>query len=150
MRAKALVAAAGISCGCVGFIGIHHHAPPDLGGIDSVSALKVVPFEPPAEPFTETERARFVASVEGADPQHKTIARALLNPYGELGVVLSRRVPKEEIPRVVKSMVMRTAADFPGEDLTIVTYAPVNPPLKIGTARFDADTRAVTYTAALP
>lgn len=150
MRAKALVAAAGISCGCVGFIGIHHHSPPDNGGIDAAPTLAVERYQPPEAPFTETECARFFASVEEADPQHKTIARAVLNQYGELGVILSRGVPKKEIPKAVKLVVMRTAADFPGEDLTVVAYAQVNPPLKIGTVRFDADTRAVTYTAALP
>jgi len=37
------------------------------------------------------------------------------------------------------------AKEFPGQDLTVVAYAPSNPPMKIGTARLDARTRQMSY-----
>jgi hypothetical protein len=38
------------------------------------------------------------------------------------------------------------AKEFPGEDLTVVAYAPSEPPRKIGTAHLNARTRDMSYT----
>ena len=37
------------------------------------------------------------------------------------------------------------AREFPGQDLTVLAYAPSNPPRKIGTARLDGRTREMSY-----
>lgn len=95
---------------------------------------------------SEATKARFLNSIRQADPQSRTIERALMNEQGELGLVLSRNVEMDDIPKLMKSMLTRMASDFPGQDLTIVAYAPADPPLKIGTARLDASSREMTYT----
>jgi hypothetical protein len=38
------------------------------------------------------------------------------------------------------------AHEFPGQDLTVLACTPSNPPHKIGTTRFNARTRYMTYT----
>jgi hypothetical protein len=37
------------------------------------------------------------------------------------------------------------AREFPGEDLTVLAYAPSKPPRKIGTAHLDSRTREMSY-----
>jgi hypothetical protein len=98
--------------------------------------------------YDETQKARFLKAIRDADPQERTIQRALMNEEGELGLILNRNVATDDIPRLMKSMLKRMASEFPGQDLTIVAYAPSDPPLKIGTARLDAASREMTYTPA--
>jgi hypothetical protein len=43
-------------------------------------------------------------------------------------------------------MLVQMARAFPGQDLTILAYAPSNPPHQIGTARLNARTRDMSYT----
>jgi hypothetical protein len=106
-------------------------------------------FDPPIRSnrqYDETQKARFLKAIRDADPQEQTIQRALMNEEGELGLILTRNVAMDDIPRLMKSMLTRMASEFPGQDLTIVAYAPANPPLKIGTARLDSSSREMTYT----
>jgi hypothetical protein len=88
----------------------------------------------------------FLNRIRKADPQGSTIDRALLNEQNELGLVLDRSVEMDKIPALMKTMLTRMASEFPGEDLTVLAYAPSNPPRKIGTARLDARSRDMTYT----
>jgi hypothetical protein len=96
----------------------------------------------------ETRRAEFLNRIRAADPRYKTIERALLNERNELGVILKRDVDLDDVPPLMRSLLTEMAKEFPGEDLTVVAYAPANPPMTIGTGRLDATTREMTYTPA--
>jgi len=88
----------------------------------------------------------FLNRIRKADPQHQTIERAVFNEQNELGLILNRSVEMDKIPGLMRSMLVQMARAFPGQDLTILAYAPSNPPRKIGTARLNARTRDMTYT----
>jgi len=49
----------------------------------------------------------------------------------------------------MKTLLTQMAKAFPGQNLTVIAYAPSEPPLKIGTARLHARTRQMTYTPAV-
>jgi hypothetical protein len=111
----------------------------------------VIPDSPKMEARTPTRDAAklsFLQEIREADPQYQTIQRAVMNEQNELGIVLSRSVAMDDIPKLMKSLLGRMAKEFPGQDLTIVAYAPSNPPMKIGTGRLDARSRDMTYTPA--
>lgn len=91
-------------------------------------------------------QADFLNRIREADPQGKTIERALLNEQNELGLILDRQVQLDDIPKLMRGMLGQMAKEFPGQDLTIIAYTPSNPPKKIGTARLDARSRDMTYT----
>jgi hypothetical protein len=84
--------------------------------------------------------------IRKADPQHRTIERALFNDQNELGLILNRSVEMDKIPALMRSILTQMAREFPGQDLTVLAYTPSNPPRKIGTARLNARTRDMTYT----
>jgi hypothetical protein len=88
----------------------------------------------------------FLNRIRRADPERRTIERAVFNPQNELALILARGVEMDKIPQLMRSMLGQMAREFPGQDLTIFAYAPSNPPLRIGTARFNARTRDMTYT----
>lgn len=88
----------------------------------------------------------FLNQIREADPQQRTIERALLNDQNELGLILDRSVEMDKIPPLMKMMLTKMAGEFPGQDLTVLAYAPSNPPRKIGTARLNARSRDMTYT----
>jgi hypothetical protein len=93
-------------------------------------------------------QATFLNQIREADPSHQTIQKALINENNELGLVLSRQVEMDSVPTLLRSILTRMAEDFPGQDLTVIAYAPSNPPIKIGTAQLKAATRKMTYTPA--
>lgn len=103
----------------------------------------------PAVAGNEMKRKQmeFLDRIREADPQARTIDRALLNEQNELGLILDRSVELDKIPALMKSMLTQMAREFPGEDLTVLAYAPSDPPRKIGTARLDAKTRDMSFTA---
>jgi len=104
--------------------------------------------KPPAQSQELKERQMaFLNRIREADPQGHTIERALLNEQNELGLVLDRSVEMDKIPPLMKTMLAQMAGEFPGNDLTILAYAPSNPPRKIGTAHLNSQTRDMTYTA---
>lgn len=88
----------------------------------------------------------FLNRIREADPQGRTIDRALLNEQNELGLVLDRTVEMNKIPALMRTMLSQMAGEFPGEDLTVIAYTPSNPPRKIGVGRLNARTRDMTYT----
>jgi hypothetical protein len=88
----------------------------------------------------------FLNRIRKADPQRQTIERAVFNQQNELGLILSRSVEMDKVPALMRSMLVQMARVFPGQDLTILAYAPSNPPRKIGAARLNARTRDMTYT----
>jgi hypothetical protein len=93
-------------------------------------------------------QADFLNRIRSADPDHRTIDRAMLNEQNELGLILDRTVEMDRIPDLMRSILTQMTREFPGQDLTVLAYTPSNPPHKIGTARFSAQTRDVTYTPA--
>jgi hypothetical protein len=90
----------------------------------------------------------FLRRLRAADPQHQTIERAVFNQQNELGLILNRSVELDKIPPLMRSILTQMARAFPGQDLTVLAYAPTNPPQIIGTARLNAHTRDMTYTPA--
>ncbi len=98
-----------------------------------------------ARGFKERQMA-FLNRLREADPQKRTIDRALLNEQHELGLILDRSVEMDKISALMTTILTQMAREFPGEDLTIIAYAPSDPPRKIGTARLNARTRDMTYT----
>ena len=88
----------------------------------------------------------FLNEIHRADPNGRTIDRALLNEQNELGLVLDRSVEMDKIPALMRLMLTKMAAEFPGEDLTVVAYTPSNPPRKIGVAHLNSRTRDMSYT----
>lgn len=107
---------------------------------------------PPASATTSVglkeKQMEFLNRIRQADPQFKTIDRALLNEQNELGLILDRSVEMDKIPALMRTMLAQMAKAFPGEDLTVLAYTPSAPPHKIGTARLNARTRDMTYTPA--
>lgn len=92
------------------------------------------------------KQADFLNRIRAADPQKRTIEKALLNENNELGLILDRSVEMNDVSGLMRSMLTEMAKEFPGQDLTVVAYAPSSPPMKIGTARLNARTRDMTYT----
>jgi hypothetical protein len=92
-------------------------------------------------------QADFLNRIRAADPGHRTIDRAMLNEQNELGLILDRTMEMDRVPDLMRSILTQMAREFPGQDLTVLTYTPSNPPHKIGTAHFAAQTRDMTYTA---
>ncbi len=90
----------------------------------------------------------FLNRIRDADPQHRTIDRALLNEQNELGLILDRSVEMQKIPALMRTMLEQMAKSFPDQDLTVIAYAPSNPPRKIGTAHLEARSRTMSYTPA--
>jgi hypothetical protein len=95
----------------------------------------------------QVKQLEFLNRIREADPDKRTIQKALLNEQNELGLILDRSVEMESIPALMKMMLSEMSKEFPGQDLTVIAYAPSNPPMKIGAARLDARTREITYTA---
>ncbi len=87
----------------------------------------------------------FLNRIRDADPQQRTIDRALLNEQNELGLILDRSVELQKIPDLMRTMLSQMAREFPDQDLTVIAYTPSDPPRKIGTAHLDARTRAMSY-----
>jgi hypothetical protein len=88
----------------------------------------------------------FLKQIRKADPEHRTIERALFNEQNDLGLILNRSIELDKIPALMRTMLAQMARAFPGQDLTVLAYTPSNPPRKIGTARLNARTRDMTYT----
>jgi len=91
----------------------------------------------------------FLHQLREADPRYQTIDKAILNEQNELGVILDRRVEMEAVRPLMRTLLTQMAKAFPGQNLTVIAYAPSEPPLPIGTARFNARTRQMTYTPAV-
>jgi hypothetical protein len=91
----------------------------------------------------------FLHRLRHADPRYQTIEKAVLNEQNELGVILDRQVEMEAVRPLMKTLLTQMAKAFPGQNLTVMAYAPSEPPMKIGTARFNARTRQMTYTPAV-
>ena len=92
-------------------------------------------------------QAAFLQRIRSSDPQFRTIDRALFNERNELGVVLNRGVEMDAIPQLMRSLLTQMAREFPGQDLTVLAYAPTEPPRRLGVARLDARSGQMTFKA---
>jgi hypothetical protein len=97
---------------------------------------------------SQKRKADFLNRIRAADPERRTIDRAMLNAQNELGLILDRSVEMDRVPDLMRSILAQMAREFPGQDLTILAYTPSNPPHKIGTAHLNSQTREMTYTPA--
>ena len=94
-------------------------------------------------------QVEFLQQLRDADPRYQTIDKAILNAQNELGVILDRQVEMEAVRPLMRTLLTHMAKAFPRQHLTVIAYAPSEPPLPIGTARFNARTRQMTYTPAV-
>ena len=91
----------------------------------------------------------FLHRIRQADPRYQTIDKAVLNEQNELGVILNRHVEMDAVRPLMRTLLTQMAKAFPGQNLTVIAYAPTQPPMPIGTARLNARTRQMTYTPAV-
>jgi hypothetical protein len=144
LRQVARICSLGLALLCVGW-GSHSAAP--FGG-----------YSPPPVQARSTDtdselrqrQVAFLHRIRQADPRYKTIDKAVLNEQNELGVILNRHVEMEAVRPLMRTLLTQMAKAFPGQHLTVIAYAPSEPPMKIGTARLNARTRQMTYTPAVP
>jgi hypothetical protein len=99
-------------------------------------------------PSNGQRQAAFLNEIRRADPAYQTIDKALINENNEVALILNRSVEMDSVPALMRSIVTRMSKTFPGEDLTVIAYRRANPPIEIGTARFNARTRQITYSPA--
>ncbi len=117
----------------------------------SISSTNAPPVEqnrvaqPDARRDFKQRQLAFLNRIREADPQQRTIDRAILNEQNELGLILDGNVGMDRIPDLMRMMLTEMAREFPNQDLTVLAYTPSNPPRKIGTAHLDARTRAMSY-----
>ena len=97
----------------------------------------------------QQRQAAFLHRMRQADPRAETITRAVFNAHNELGVILTRHVELDAVRPLLRTLLTQMARAFPQQDLTIIAYAPSEPPMAIGTARLHARTREMTYTPAV-
>jgi hypothetical protein len=95
-------------------------------------------------------QVEFLHRIRQADPRYQTIEKAVLNEQNELGVILNRQVEMDAMRPLMRTLLTQMAKAFPGHNLTIIAYAPTQPPMPLGTARFNARTRQMTFTPAVP
>jgi hypothetical protein len=105
-----------------------------------------------AQQPADAEHARqrqldFLNQVRSSDPQREVIDRAVFNGRNELGLIVDRTVEMQKIPPLMRTLLTKMARQFPNQDLTIVAYAPSDPPLKLGTAHLDARTGDMAYSS---
>ena len=101
--------------------------------------------QPDARSDFKQRQLAFLNRIREADPQQRTIERAMLNEQNELGIILDGNVGMDRIPDLMRMMLTEMARQFPDQDLTVLAYAPSNPPRKIGTAHLDGRTREMSY-----
>lgn len=101
--------------------------------------------EPPNSASVAQRRADFLNRIRAADSQKAVIERAVINDKNELGLIISRQTQLDEVPKILKSMLVQMNQAFPGQDLNAIAYTPTNPPRTIGTAHLDIRTRDMTY-----
>jgi hypothetical protein len=101
--------------------------------------------QPDARSNFKQRQLAFLNRIREADPQQRTIERAMLNEQNELGIILDGNVGMDRIPDLMRMMLTEMAREFPGQDLTVLAYTPSNPPRKIGTAHLDGRTREMNY-----
>jgi len=69
-------------------------------------------------PDSRKRQADFLNRIRTADPEHRTIDRAMLNAQNELGLVLDRSVEMDRVPDLMRSILAQIGARIsrPGSD----------------------------------
>jgi hypothetical protein len=107
----------------------------------------VLPSSGSASAHAQKQRqAEFLNRIRQSDQRYQTIEKAVLNENNDLGLILSRSVEMDSIPALMRTMLAQMNKEFPGQDITVIAYAPTQPPRRIGTARLNASTHDMTYT----
>jgi hypothetical protein len=126
------------------------------GWVPHVSALFGGYDPPPAQARSadtgselRQRQVEFLHRIRQADPRYQTIDKAVINEQNELGVILNRHVDMDAVRPLMRTLLAQMAKAFPGHNLTVIAYAPTQPPMPIGTARLNARTRQMTYTPAV-
>ncbi len=88
----------------------------------------------------------FLNQVRQDDALSRSLHRTLLTEEKELGVVLYATVKPEAVEDVMRQAMTEMARKFPGEDVSVLVYMTATPPRKIGVARVDGKSGAITYT----
>jgi hypothetical protein len=104
----------------------------------------------PAASDLRQRQVAFLHRLRHADPRYQTMDKAVLNEQNELGIILNRHVEMEAVRPLMKTLLTHMAQAFPRQHLTVIAYAPTQPPTPLGTARFNARTRQMTSTPAVP
>jgi hypothetical protein len=120
-------------------------APPPSSSTTAPSAEQNRAAPPDSAQDVRQRQIAFLNRIRDADPQQRTIERAILNEQNELGLILDRSVEMDKIPELMRTMLTQMAREFPDQDLTVLAYTPSNPPRKIGTARLDGRTHQMNY-----
>jgi hypothetical protein len=63
----------------------------------------------------------------------------------ELAIVLNPNLDLKDVPDVMRDVVTDLAHQFPGTTFVAVAYMPTNPPRRVCSARFDAQTGKATF-----
>ena len=58
-------------------------------------------------------QADFLNRIRAADPDHRTIDRAMLNEQNELGLILDRTVEMDKVPELMRTILGQMARSFP-------------------------------------
>ena len=123
---------------------------PTLTDPISVSGPPAVQARDTAAGELRQRQVEFLHQLRQADPRYETIEQAVFNAHNELGVILNRHIDMDAVRPLMRTLLTQMARAFPGHDLTVIAYAPSEPPMAIGTARLNARTREMTYTPARP
>src|SRR4051794_7496459 len=58
---------------------------------------------------SQKRQADFLNRIRAADPEHRTIERAMLNEQNELGLILDRSVEMDRVPDLMRSILAQMA-----------------------------------------
>jgi hypothetical protein len=112
-----------------------------------ILALACCDAQQPADAeYARQRQLDFLNQIRSSDPQREVIDRAIFNERNEFGIIVNRTVEMQKIPPLMRTLLTKMAQQFPRQDLTILAYAPGDPPLKLGTAHFDARTGDMAYS----
>ncbi len=118
--------------------------------LTAVSAFGPCLAQSAAEPRISTARADrgavFLAKIRLSDPDYRVILMACLKEH-ELNLLLSRELPEDQIPLLVKGLLGQLGTVFPGEDLSVVAFRPIVPLRAAAVARFDSQTGRTDFSA---
>ena len=99
--------------------------------------------------YTQLERGDSVAGQQFGDWVVSTSQGLIKDSYvrdnNKLGVVITEKVKPTEVKTLAKALAMGFHKNFPGQDLTILMYAPDKE--RILTAKYDVQSNNIEYQA---
>lgn len=91
------------------------------------------------------ERWDYLDRIRQSDA-YDAITRTLVNDQNQLGIVLAANITPANAAAVTKKAMEAIVQKFPANDMSLDAYTPAHPLRKLGTAHYNAQTGAVTYT----